>query len=518
MRTAILMLSLAGALLGCRDASHEGHDHEDGDHGHGHGHGEGAIPVTQWGEHAELFAEYTALVVGQGSETAIHVTKLADFTPVTVGTMTVELVQSNGEVVRVTADAPARPGIYTPTFTPTAAGECRLAMIATTDDWSERFDIEPCRVHATAPEPAEEGDDGEISFLKEQQWVTEFATVEATPRPLRKTVRVNAEVRPVSGKEAHLTAAVGGRVQFGRAAPVIGTPVRKGQLLATVTPPLQGATNRAALDAEVAAARAELEVAKADSERVKRLAAENAVAGKRVEEAASRVAVADSRLRAARERVREHTASTSGGGGSGNAFRVRSPIDGTLVAVDITNGETVGGGAHLFTVIDMDLVWVEGRVFEPDIPSVLDARQATFRVEGYDVPFTIDDTNGRLVTVGQVIDPNTRTVPIVFEVANPRGVLRIGQFAELEIAVGEAVSTLAVPRSAVLTDEGRAVVFVQTSGESFARRFVVPGVESAGWVAIESGIAAGERVVTRGAITVKLAGAASSAPAHGHAH
>ena len=515
-RTAIQLGALVCLLCACRDA-----EHRPGDDGEGHGHGDGAVAFTGWGQKSEVFAEYAPLVVGAPSDTAIHVTRLADFTALLHGSLTVQLVQADGSTVTASADTPARPGIFTPIIAPTSAGPCRLTFAIRTPDWSEAITADQCTVHETAP-PAAHPDETGIKFLKEQQWNIEFATAVVAERPMRKTVRVSAEIKPITGREAHLTAALGGRVQFTDEAPIIGRAVEKGELLAQIIPPLVGATNRAALQADVVGARAETEDARAERDRIGRLAADDAVADRRVRESQTRLAVAESRLQAAQERLREYDITASGKTGSSNAFRVRSPIAGTLVAVAVTSGETVASGAHLFTVIDLRRVWIEGRVFEPDIPAILDAREASFSIDGHErrVVSTDEhgDETGRLVAVGQVLDPTSRTVPIVFEIANDNQLLRIGQFAELEVASGEPNIALAVPTSAVLTESARPVLFVHVAGETFERRFVRTGLRASGWVQVLAGLSAGERVVIRGAHTVKLAASTSTVPAHGHAH
>jgi hypothetical protein len=61
-------------------------------------------------------------------------------------------------------------------------------------------------------------------------------------------------------------------------------------------------------------------------------------------------------------------------------------------------------------------------------------------------------------------------------------------------------------------------VFVQVEGERFERRALVPGPRAVGWVGIRDGLAAGERVVTRGAYEIKLTAASGAIPKHGHVH
>ena len=86
------------------------------------------------------------------------------------------------------------------------------------------------------------------------------------------------------------------------------------------------------------------------------------------------------------------------------------------------------------------------------------------------------------------------------------------------MATGDPVHALAIPESAVVEDAGKSVAFVQIEGEAFERRPLTLGVRANGWVEVMGGLAAGERVVTKGAYEIKLASAAGSIPAHGHAH
>jgi membrane fusion protein, heavy metal efflux system len=74
-----------------------------------------------------------------------------------------------------------------------------------------------------------------------------------------------------------------------------------------------------------------------------------------------------------------------------------------------------------------------------------------------------------------VLDPQTRTVPAVFEAPNPGGMLRIGQFARPTVPVGGTVTGVAIPNSAIVDDNGTPVAYVQTGGESFERRVLTLG-------------------------------------------
>ena len=217
-------------------------------------------------------------------------------------------------------------------------------------------------------------------------------------------------------------------------------------------------------------------------------------------------------------RLAQFDAGAAGRVGGGRAFQLRSPLAGTLVEIHPASGQSVEAGEALFTVVDLSRVWVHADIFEPDITRVTGATRASFKVDGHAQPFEIAPPDGSVVTVGNLVNEKTRTVPMIFEVGNADGKLRIGSFATVFIATGAPRAALAVPDGAIVDDAGREVVYVQVEGESFERRAVGTGIRSGGWTEITSGLAAGERVVTRGAYAVKLAAAGGAVPGHGHAH
>lgn len=514
------LAGLAGLVALALAAGCGGHDHDHAGGGHDHGHDDGddarpSVVFTRWSAVHELFVEHPALVVGQPSPMAAHVTRLAGHDPLTEGPLTVELRQADGTTVTVTADAPVRAGIYTPAPVPTAPGPCTLVFRAAGDELA----VDACVVHAAGAALPDEDEEpaGRISFLKEQSWLTDLATEPVDAHPLTPTLRATGELRAMAGREARITATAHGRLELAKTPPVLGMTVTAGQVLATIAPALDDATPRVALDADARAARAELAAAEAQLARSQRLLDAGAIPARQLEEARTRVELARARLAATSGRLGAYDASASGKGGAGR-FAVRAPIAGTLVAIDATAGQTVEHGAPLFTVVDLDRVWLHVDVFEPDLARIARATTATFRVDGYDELFAIAPPDGRVVTIGQLVDERTRTVPVIFELTNPERKLRIGSFATVFIATGAPYEALAIPDAAIVQDAGRPVAYVQVGGESFERRVLELGARSAGRVEVKSGLAAGERVVVRGAYDVKLAASGGAVPEHGHAH
>ncbi len=530
---SLCLLALPLLWTGCG----HGHDHDNAEHSHdggenrhdAHGGHEAgpeeleARSVTVWADKTELFMEYEPLIVDHTSRFAAHLTTLYNFKASTAGVLSIAITLADGSTLKAQAEEPSSPGIFRFEMSPTTAGPCSFALSYRGPLLEDTIDGGTCRVFADDASAhaglAHEGNDHGIAFTKEQQWKTEFATIAAGKHRLQRSVRATGQVTPVSGREARLTAPARGRVTITSPTPLPGMKVEKGQLLATVSPYLAAGGDQATLDAEALAANAALAAAEAQLARLERLFEEQAIPERRLEETRAEVSIARARLDAATGRLEQYNLGAAGiGSSSRGSFQVRSSIDGTLVEIDATSGDSVEEGKLLFVVIDLSRVWLVAKVFEPDIPEIESATTAWFEVEGYEHPFTIDARNGRLITVGRVIDPKSRTVPVIFEMENPGGVIRIGQFAKVFIATGDPIEAMAVPESAILEDGGKRVIFVQSEGETFVRRVPKTGLRAKGWVEITNGLEAGERVVTKGADEIRRAAASGAIPEHGHVH
>lgn len=480
-----------------------------------------ALSFTSWTDRTELFAELPALVRGRPSPVAAHVTTLADFAPLAAGRVTVILRDGSSEE-RFTTERPTVPGIFRPVAEPRTAGprhlavEIQLGATTVTHDLGEVRVFESVadarRATPEAPEPA-----GRIPFLKEQQWQTAFATEAASERPFRASIPATGTLRARSDGEVVVTAPVAGRVvQIGEAFPRIGAQVAREAPLALLVPRLE-ASDRASLDLAVTSARLDLARATQERLRLDALRAEGAVPEHRAVEAAHVEAEARATLATAERRRTQFRGveQTRGPGGVGG-IQVRAPLAGALVEVAVAPGAFVESGAALFHVADLSRLRLDARVPEADVGRVEALQGAWFTLLGSERPVEL----GASAFLGSDhrIDPTSRTMTVLFAVENPDARLPLGAFVGAHLLVGEARPFVAVPTSAVVDDGSQRVVFVQVEGESFERRAVRLGPTDRGYVAIEEGVRAGERVVTRGAWSVKLAASGGAIPAHGHSH
>ena len=155
---------------------------------------------------------------------------------------------------------------------------------------------------------------------------------------------------------------------------------------------------------------------------------------------------------------------------------------------------------------------------ESDAPRVRGSAGAMFTVAGGASPVLVDaSTGGSLLAVGAAVDPIDRTVPVVFELPNPGGLMP-GSYVDVRVFTPELIEAIVIPATAIVDDGGTTVVYVMDGGEGFYKRRVTVGARDGDKIAVTSGLAAGERFVSRGAYEVLLSTSAGGIPAHGHQH
>ncbi|MGZ8470071.1 MAG: efflux RND transporter periplasmic adaptor subunit [Gemmatirosa sp.] len=460
--------------------------------------------ITRWTDSTELFMEHPALIVGDTALVfAAHLTDLTDFAPLTSGSVTFRFVaRDGGPTVTVTQTEPRRPGIYGPRPRFARPGVYDLTILVSSPQAKDSISVPDLRVYATVAEaPKEEGGgDAGIAFLKEQQWKTPgFRTAFAVAGEVAGAFDASGVIEPAAGRFAQVTAPIAGLVDAAGVAssPVPGQRVVRGQALALLTPSLgEGGS-------AYAEARAALREAQDEHARAQRLFAVEAVPERRVHEAQNRLTAA-----------REALAGFGGGALVNGRVAVRSPVTGVVAERRVTPGGRVEAGAPLFTVVDPSVVWLRVNVPAAQAANVSRTAGAEFRVEGSERVYEAR----RVVSVGSVIDSLSRTVPVLLEVANPDGSLKVGANARVAVRTGLRESGVVIHASALLDEDGRPVVYVQPEGEAFEKREIAVGGRDGDRLLVRSGVKAGERVVTGAAYQVRLASLSTSVPAHGHEH
>lgn len=186
---------------------------------------------------------------------------------------------------------------------------------------------------------------------------------------------------------------------------------------------------------------------------------------------------------------------------------VAAPIAGTVTQRQIGLGQYIqsfssGASNPVYTIGDLSTVYLIANVREAESGSMRLGQPVKVRVLAY--PGRL--FTGKLSWVAPSIDPNTHRLPVRAEVENPDGALKPMMFATFTIITGEAAQAPAVPQSAIVYEGDNAHVWVANDDQTVVARNVVTGQTSDGLVEIRSGLSAGEKIVTRGALFIDRAG------------
>ena len=201
-------------------------------------------------------------------------------------------------------------------------------------------------------------------------------------------------------------------------------------------------------------------------------------------------------------------------------FYVTAPASGQIIKQHVTLGATVEKSDILFSVLNTDIVWVEGEAYEDTLALIQEkfqvGREVRIRVTAY--PGTI--FTGKISHISDAMDPDKRTVHFWAEVDNAAHQLKPGMFAEQTIVLEKMAEVLSVPLNAVLEDGGSRFVFVE-QGSAYTKREIVVGSADDRYIEIRDGLSPGERVVIHGQhqllrATVKVAEGQHAHAGHSH--
>ena len=339
------------------------------------------------------------------------------------------------------------------------------------------------------------------------------AAVERFPRTVTVTGTLAADEEVVAGFK------VPGRVS--ELAVDLGSPVRKGQVLARLDPtdfllrveqaeaglrqvraglglPPGGTDDRVDIEttATVREAQAVLDEARLNRDRLQRLWERNYVARAEFDAARSRLLVAEGRYQAAVEEVRNRQELLAERRSGLSLARqqladavLHAPIDGAVRERRASVGEYLAAGAPVVALVRVHPLRLRVAVPERDASSVRVGQAVRVRLEG-----DATDHNGRVARLSPAIQEQNRTLIVEAEVANPNGRLRPGAVARAAIVVEADRSAVMVPATAIVAFAGVERVFVVSDGRAAERR-IRTGRRAGDRVEVLEGLSAGDPVV-----------------------
>ena len=197
-------------------------------------------------------------------------------------------------------------------------------------------------------------------------------------------------------------------------------------------------------------------------------------------------------------------------------FSVKAPASGQITQQHVTVGTTVEKSDVLFSILDTDIVWVQGEVHEDTLALIQDKWQvgSEVRISVAAYPETI--YTGKISGISDVVEPEEQTVHFWAEIENPDHQLKPGRFAEQTIVLEKGVDVLSVPLDAVIEDGGSRFVFV-AYGATYTKHEIVVGAKDDRYIEVRDGVMPGERVVVQGTHQLMRVMAAPSAVVDAHA-
>jgi cobalt-zinc-cadmium efflux system membrane fusion protein len=368
---------------------------------------------------------------------------------------------------------------------------------------------------AQASPPSQPAAEPEAVFEGEALAQARLEIVDVAHRAIPMTVQSNGRLTTNEVTTWRVGAITDGRIIEAMAK--VGDSVTSGQLLARMFShdihEARAEYNRAL--AESSKARAQLDFASRQRDRVRRLHDMKAASLEQVEHAEAEWKSAHGAVAAAEievGRTKNHIvdyleiALEPHGRPVGPDHRpgddlipVRAPAAGIVLSRLITAGAVVAANSDLFVISDLSSLWAIAAVQEEHLSRLRPGMPARIEVQAYpDRHFP-----GRVLKIDEKLDPETRTVSVTVEVPNAGGQLKPEMYATIELDAGSSAEALFVPQVSVQDLNGRPTVFIQKSPGRFVPRTIAAGRPLGGLIEITSGLGGGEKVVARGAFIVK---------------
>ena len=354
--------------------------------------------------------------------------------------------------------------------------------------------------HAAEEEKHEEHEHERVIILDPHQAEKiGLQTETVTKRSFSPAIKVGGKILAANGNEKTVAATTSGLVTYSGNL-YEGNAVRAGQALFSISS--KGVENGDPIE------KARLDLANAESElkRAEELVQKQIISQKEFEQ-----------IKLRRDVARENL-SGMGKKKSGNGMSVAANQSGFIKQILVRPGDYVTVGQPMAIITQNQKLQIRAEVSERHYAFLNQVRSANFRTEASQQTMCLDSIGGRLLSSGKSMPEGTFYVPVIFECNNVGNILP-GSFAEIWLLGNEQREALTVPLTALTEEQGVFFVYVQKDKEHYEKREVKTGGQDGVRVEILKGIQANEKVVTQGAIHVKLASQSGTIPeGHNHNH
>lgn len=473
-----------------------------------HEHEEVKFNYTVYTNDLEYFAEADPLVIGEECNILSHFTRLSDFKPLSNAQITLTL-QVSGKEFTQSFEKTGNPGIYSFTIKPDVAGNGSLGYEIKTGESTLFVEVPGVTVFQSDEEAHEAAETAEISktntsvFTKEQSWKIDFKTELAAKQLFGQVIKTVGQIKSSPSDEITLSAKSNGVVHFISGNCVEGRMVSANESLFTISGNQLAVNNSSVHYAE---AKNNYETSKLDYERKQELAKERIVSEKDLLEARNKFENA----RIIYQNLEQNF--------NANGEIVKSPIAGYIRNIFVENGKYAEPGQALATIVNDKRLLIHGDIQPKYQPLLSHFSDAVVHVMGSDKTYSLSDLNGSLVSYGKSTGDDNFLIPVHLKVDAAEELIP-GDFVEMYLKISSEENKLVLPNSAFLEEQGNYFVFVQLTPELFEKREVKIGQTDGERSEITVGISANERIVSQGAMFIKLSQASDALDPHaGHVH
>lgn len=313
-------------------------------------------------------------------------------------------------------------------------------------------------------------------------------------------IHTSGKVMSASCDETAVVATISGRVQYKNHVSE-GLKVTAGTTLFSIT----SAGMQMADGDPVQRARIDYERAERDYTRAKILIKDKIISEKDL-------AVAKAEYEAAKLTYTSMQRTRSAGG-----VAVTAPRAGYVKQCMVNGGDYVEAGQTLAIITQNKHLYLRAEIPERHFNELNKIRCAKFRTSYSNRLYDITDMGGHIQSYGRSAEVNNSYIPVIFEFNNTGDVVQ-GSYAEIYLITQNRPNVITLPLTAITEEQGIHFVYIQVDAEGYRKQEVTLGESDGERVEILSGVKQGDRVVTKGAVQVRLASAANAIPAHNHNH
>ncbi|WP_255550788.1 efflux RND transporter periplasmic adaptor subunit [Granulicella sp. dw_53] len=175
-------------------------------------------------------------------------------------------------------------------------------------------------------------------------------------------------------------------------------------------------------------------------------------------------------------------------------YPIVTPNSGTVLERKVTIGQVVQPADPAFTIADLSNVWIVANVPEEDAGRLQRGMEVVVRIPA----LPTEKIGGHLSYVAPIVDPATRTVEVRMELPNTHSLFKPDELATM-IFTGSTARELTIPQTAIVREDNKDYVFVETAPNKFLLREVELGDEVEDRRVLRSGVTQPERIVLDGA-------------------